>query len=110
MGLCLDLFHFYTGASKEADLALLTAENLFHVQLCDLAGPPRELAVDADRVLPGDGEIALGPLVDRLREIEYDGCASVELMNPQIWQIPPQQFADVALTALRRALGLTDGQ
>jgi 4-hydroxyphenylpyruvate dioxygenase len=108
VGLCLDLFHFHTGASKEADLALLTADNLFHVQLCDLAGPPRELAVDADRILPGDGEIALSPLVDRLREIEYDGCVSVELMNPQIWQIPPQQFADVALTALRTVLGLVD--
>jgi 2-keto-myo-inositol isomerase len=58
--------------------------------------------------LPGDGEIALDRLVDRLREIEYDGCVSVELMNPQIWQIPPQQFADVALTALRTVLGLAD--
>lgn len=108
VGLCLDLFHFYCGPSKEADLQLLTCENLFHVQLCDLAGPPRELAVDADRILPGDGEIALGSLVDRLGEIGYDGCVSVELMNPQIWQIPPTQFADVALTALRTALGLTD--
>ncbi|MEZ6072353.1 MAG: sugar phosphate isomerase/epimerase family protein [Pirellulales bacterium] len=106
VGLCVDLFHLHTGPSSESDLALLTNENLFHVQLSDLVGTLRELAVDADRILPGDGEIALAPLVARLREIDYGGCVSVELLNPHVWQIPPRQFADVALTALRTALGL----
>lgn len=41
LGLCLDVFHFFTGASKEADLAYLAGANLFHVQLCDLAGQAR---------------------------------------------------------------------
>jgi len=26
-------------------------------------------------------------------------------MNPQIWQIPPRQVAEVAMTALRKLLG-----
>ncbi len=38
LGLCFDLFHYYAGPSKSEDLAYLTADNLFHVQLCDLAG------------------------------------------------------------------------
>ncbi len=41
LGLCLDAFHFFTGPSKETDLGYLSPENLFHVQLCDLAGQPR---------------------------------------------------------------------
>jgi 4-hydroxyphenylpyruvate dioxygenase len=106
LGICLDLFHFYTGASKTEDLGLLTAENLFHVQLCDLAGVLREWATDADRVLPGDGDIPLAPLVARLKEINYAGAVSVELMNPQIWQIPPRQVGEVAITALRKVLGV----
>ena len=106
LGICLDVFHYHVGPSKEEDLAYLTAENLFHVQLCDLAGVARELATDADRVLPGDGDIRLAPLVDRLREIDYAGCVSVELMNPQIWRIPPLQFGEVGITALRKVLGL----
>jgi 4-hydroxyphenylpyruvate dioxygenase len=106
LGLCLDLFHYYTGPSKSEDLGCLTAENLFHVQLCDLAGHLREFATDADRVLPGDGDIPLEPVIVRLREIGYTGAVSVELMNPQIWRIPPRQVGEVAITALRRVLGM----
>ncbi len=106
LGLCLDVFHFFTGSSKESDLAYLSADNLFHVQLCDLAGHPREFATDADRVLPGDGDFPLGPIVNRLREIGYAGCVSVELMNPAIWQIPPRNFGEVGITALRKVLGM----
>ncbi len=106
LGLCLDAFHYYTGPSKLEDLAYLTTQNLFHVQLSDLAGVPRELASDADRVLPGDGDFQLEAIVAHLQAIGYAGHVSVELMNPQIWRIPPLQFGEVAMTALRKVLGL----
>ncbi len=105
LGLCLDLFHYYTGPSKTEDLGLLTAENLFHVQVCDLAGVLREWAADSDRILPGDGDIFMEPLIAHLRAIGYAGAVSVEMMNPQIWQISPRQVAEVAITALRKVLG-----
>ena len=42
VGVCLDLFHYYTGPSKFEDLAYLTPENLAWVQVCDLERrPPR---------------------------------------------------------------------
>ena len=104
LGICLDAFHFFTGPSKTEDLELLTGENLFHVQLCDLAGRPRELAGDADRILPGDGDLPLEPLLARLRDIDYAGCVSVELMNPQLFQVPARQFGEIALTALNKLL------
>jgi hypothetical protein len=31
---------------------------------------------------------------------------SIETMNPQLWQIPPRQFGEIAITALRKLLGL----
>lgn len=105
VGLCLDLFHYYCGPSKPEDLGLLSNDNLFHAQFCDLSGTPRELATDGDRILPGDGDFLLEPIVALLREIGYDGCVAVEAMNPIIWQIPPRQFGEVAMTALRKALG-----
>ncbi len=105
LGICLDLFHYYTGPSKPEDFSYLTAENLFHVQLSDLADVAREFASDGDRILPGDGDVDAGPLVAHLRAIDYQGCVSVELMNPQIWRVPPRQFGDVAMAALRRAIG-----
>jgi 2-keto-myo-inositol isomerase len=106
LGLCFDVFHYHCGPSKLEDLGYLTRENLFHVQLCDLSDVPRELARDADRILPGDGDLPLAPVVARLREIAYEGPVSVELMNPQLWQVPARQFGEIAITALRRTLGV----
>ena len=42
----------------------------------------------------------------RLVELKYSGCVSIELMNPQLAQIPALQFGEIALTALRKLLGL----
>jgi 4-hydroxyphenylpyruvate dioxygenase len=105
LGICFDAFHFFVGPSKLEDLGYLTAGNLFHVQLCDLSGVTRELAADADRILPGDGDLPLTPILAHLRQIDYQGCVCVELMNPQIWKVPPRQFGEVAMTALRKLLG-----
>jgi 2-keto-myo-inositol isomerase len=105
LGLCLDAFHFFTGPSKEADLGYLTTENLFHVQLSDLADTPRELARDADRILPGDGDLRLEGLVSALRAIDYQGCVALEVMNPRIWRAGPRQVGEIGITALRKTLG-----
>jgi sugar phosphate isomerase/epimerase len=104
VGVNLDVFHYYTGPSKPEDLALLTPQNLAHVQLCDLAGVPRELATDADRVLPGDGDFRLAPILAQLRAIGYEGWVSLEVMNPRLWQVPPTSVAELGLAALRRLL------
>ena len=104
VGINLDVFHYYTGPSKPDDLALLSPRNLAHVQLCDLAGVPRELATDADRVLPGDGDFRLEPIVAQLRAAGYDGWVSLELMNPALWQVKPESVAEVGLAALHRLL------
>ncbi len=104
LGLCLDLFHYYIGPSKPDDLGYLSRENLFHVQLCDLAGQPRELATDSDRILPGDGDFLLEPILSALADIGYDGYVSLEVMNPQFWQTAPRQVAEIGITALRARL------
>jgi 2-keto-myo-inositol isomerase len=105
VGVNLDVFHYYTGPSKLEDFALL-ADRLFHVQFCDLAGTPREIATDADRILPGDGDFRLDWIVETLRGLNYDGWVALEVLNPALWQGKPQQVAEVGITALRHALGL----
>jgi sugar phosphate isomerase/epimerase len=108
VGVNLDVFHYYTGPSKFEDLDLLRPDRLAHVQLCDVAGVPRELAEDSDRVLPGDGDFRLRPIVERLRQLGYQGWVSLEVMNPTLWRAKPVQVAEIGLTALRKVLGLTD--
>jgi len=105
LGLCLDWFHYSVGPSKPLDLGLLAAETLAHVQLSDIADVPREMAGDADRILPGEGCSPPDELVRLLREIGYRGAVAVELHNPRLWRVPPRQFGEIALTSLRRVLG-----
>ncbi len=105
VGINLDLFHYYTGPSKFDDLNLLVPANLAFVQVCDLAGVPRELATDSDRVLPGDGDFQITPILERLRSIGYEGYVSLELMNPTLWRTKATQVADLGMAALRRLVG-----
>jgi 2-keto-myo-inositol isomerase len=102
VGVNLDIFHYYTGPSKFEDLQLLTPANLAFVQLCDLAGVPRELATDADRVLPGDGDFHLEPIMQQLRTVGYDGWVSLEVMNPTLWKTKASQVAELGRMALER--------
>ena len=105
LGVCLDWFQWTVGPSKPLDLWLLSRENLAHVQFSDIADLPREMASDADRILPGEGSSPVDDLVRRLGEIGYGGAVAVELMNPQLWGVPPRQFGEIAITALRKLLG-----
>jgi 2-keto-myo-inositol isomerase len=105
VGVNLDVFHYYTGPSKFDDLAGLTPDNLAFVQVCDVAGVPRELATDADRVFPGEGDFRLDPIVKHLRRIGYDGYVSLELMNPMLWKAKPSQVAELGFGSVRRLLG-----
>jgi 2-keto-myo-inositol isomerase len=103
-GVCLDVFHYYKGPSKPEDLSRLTAANLFHVQVSDVAGVPRELMTDSDRVMPGEGDFRLEPVVARLKEIGYAGGVSLELMNPVLWQLKATQVVELGMAALQRLL------
>jgi 2-keto-myo-inositol isomerase len=105
VGVCFDAFHYYTGPSKFEDLGFLSAENLAMVQLCDLTGVPRELATDSDRILPGEGDLPLGPILEHFGRIGYDGPVSLELMNPMFWEMPADRIVGVALQAMERTLG-----
>jgi 2-keto-myo-inositol isomerase len=104
VGINFDVFHYYTGPSKWEDLRLLTPQTLAFVQLSDLAGVPRELATDADRVLPGDGDFQLKQIVEQLRTLGYDGWVSLEILNPTLWNAKASQVAEFGMMALRRLL------
>lgn len=105
VGICFDVFHYYTGPSKFDDLMLLAKDRLAFVQLSDLLSMPRELASDADRILPGDGAFRLGPILQHFRKLGYDGYVSLELMNPTLWKTKASQVAELGMMAMKRLLG-----
>ena len=87
------------------DLDRLSQSLLAFVQVSDLAGVPRELATDADRIFPGEGDFRLGPILDKLRGLRYEGWVSLELFNPTLWEAKPSQVAELGLTAMQRLFG-----
>ncbi len=104
VGVNLDIFHYYKGPSKLEDLSRLTRDRLAFVQLSDVAGVPRELMSDSDRILPGEGDFQLQPIIQHLRQIDYDSWISLEVMNPVFWQAKPTQVAELGAAALKRVL------
>ena len=104
VGICLDLVHFTMGPSRTEDLKYLTNQNLFHVQVCDVADRPRELAQDSDRIFPGEGDCPIDAVMRHLKAIDYQGAVSLEVMNPQFWSIPPKQVGEVGITSVRALL------
>ena len=82
----------------------MLTQGAFNRRARDLAGVPRELATDADRILPGEGDFRLEPIMDRLRAIGYDGWVSLELMNPTLWQVKCASVVGIGRQALQRLL------
>jgi sugar phosphate isomerase/epimerase len=105
LGVCLDVFHYYTGPSKFEDLGLVRPGRLKLVQVCDVAGVARELATDGDRIFPGEGDFHLGPLVAHLKKAGYTGPVSLEMFNPELWKVKPAHVAELGMGAMRRLLG-----
>lgn len=104
IGVNLDVFQFYKGPSKLEDMERLNTGNLAFVQVCDVSGVPRELMKDSDRILPGEGDFRLAPIINRLREVGYDGWVSLEMMNPVLWESKPSQVIELGWSALKRIL------
>jgi len=91
--------------ARAKTLGYLSSENLFHVQLCDLAGVPREFANDADRILPGDGDFQLEPIVERFRQIAYGRSRFSGADEPADLADPATAVWRDRMTALRKVLG-----
>jgi 2-keto-myo-inositol isomerase len=104
IGICFDVFHYYKGPSKFEDLDRISPEKLFHVQLCDVAGLPRELMSDSDRIMPGEGEFQLESIIKKLNTLGYSGPISLELMNPVLWKVDPKQVIELGLSSLDRLM------
>lgn len=97
-----DVYHLHKGGSDFAGLKLLggTAIHVFHVNDYP-ADTPREALEDRDRVYPGDGAAPWQTILETLRDIDFNGCLSIELFNPQYWKEDPAVVARTALGKLR---------
>jgi len=102
--LVLDSCHWHASGSGALDA--FPVDRLAMVHINDAPGkPPREIE-DADRLLPGEGVIALPALVEALRARGYRGPWSLETFNPSYWSADPERVASSGHELLGNLLGL----
>jgi len=106
--LVLDSCHWH--ASQAGSLDGFPVERLAMVHLNDAPAmdPPR--IEDADRLLPGEGVIALPELLSALTAAGYTGPWSLETFNPSHWSDDPAAVARRGRAGIERLLGpVADG-
>jgi 2-keto-myo-inositol isomerase len=94
VALVVDLFHFHLGGSRLEELDALDPARLPIVHVDDvLTAGVLEAITDADRVFPGEGDLPLGAICERLDRIGFSGALSLELFRPEYWQQDPAEVA-----------------
>jgi sugar phosphate isomerase/epimerase len=108
LGLVLDSWHWWHAGETAQDVLLLNASEVVAVDLNDaLAGIPKDLQVDGQRELPcATGVIAVGPFLNALNQIGYDGPVRAEPFNQAVRQMTKDAACKAAAVALRQAFAL----
>jgi 2-keto-myo-inositol isomerase len=89
----LDFFHFWSGMSKFEDLDMIRPGEIAHIHFQDILDTPRELIDNNGRVIPGDGQAPVVPILKKLAEKQYRGALSVELFLMELTQGDPFDVA-----------------
>lgn len=102
--LVLDTFHLAVSQARTDVIAGLAADRIGLVHLSDaiLAGRPVTAITDADRVLPGEGDLPLREIVETIGRTGFVGPISVEVFHPKYASEDARRVAERALRAARR--------
>jgi sugar phosphate isomerase/epimerase len=99
VGLVFDTWHLWDSPELEDDLERY-GDRIVAVQVNDWRDPTRSWC---DRVLPGDGVIDLGPLLDAVERTGWAGCYDLEVFSDDgkfgndfedsLWNLPAAELA-----------------
>jgi sugar phosphate isomerase/epimerase len=107
-GLALDAWHYFRSGSDGPLLRTIPGDRVIGLQLCDAPAAPEPDPMRATleaRLLPGDGELALGALVSDLRDIGSAAPVGVEVFSSALDELEPEDVGRRAGAAVRRLLG-----
>ena len=98
----VDSWHFFATGADWAALAALPDERLAYVQLDDALEPSADLQFDTmhRRALPGEGNLDLGRFAEALRDRNFDGVISLEVLS-DLWR---HESVESFVAAARRSV------
>jgi sugar phosphate isomerase/epimerase len=105
VGLVMDSWHWYHAGDSGADILALRAEDVVSVDLDDApAGIAKDQMVDGKRELPAaTGIVDAKTFLQSLKRIGFAGPVRAEPFNDAVRRMPPDDAAEAAAEALRRA-------
>ncbi len=80
-GVTIDSYHFYAGSSSLKDLEVFPLDKIVAVHLADAPADLSDPGIDLDRIMPGEGELALQEFVQVLDAKGFDGFWHVECIQ-----------------------------
>jgi len=104
--LVLDTFHLAVSRTSFKDITRLPAEAIGLIHLSDAVttGKTLEELTDADRVLPGEGELPIANLMAAIHRTGYCGPISVEVFHPKYQSEDPYEVAASAMLRTKQLL------
>lgn len=81
VGIVLDSIHWHTSEGTLEDITSLKPHQIAYVHLNDAKDVPVKDVLDNDRVYPGEGVIDLNGFLRSLKEINYTGVVSQEILT-----------------------------
>jgi 2-keto-myo-inositol isomerase len=104
VGMTVDCAHFHTGGGLLDEIDLIDPAKIFAFHLDDLEDIPKEAITDGSRLLPGLGVIPLNAVIERIKNIGYDGSCSIELFREEYWAWDPLRLATASRDAALKVL------
>lgn len=104
-GLLIDTWHFFSGDSTWEDLEHVPLELLAYVQFADALPAISDDGMEETmnrRTMPGDGIFDLERFASALRDREWAGLVSVEVLNRELAVMPVSDFARMAYESTSR--------
>jgi sugar phosphate isomerase/epimerase len=109
-GLMLDAWHYFRSDPDGALLRSIPGPSILGVQLCDAPSEPEANPMHAtlhERLLPGDGELALSTLLADLDATGTGAPIGVEVFSDVLHALAPEEAGRAAGASLRRLISIT---
>jgi sugar phosphate isomerase/epimerase len=103
IGLLLDSYHWYTTEGTESEILSLPVHRIVHVHVNDTDQSPA-LALDGERLFPGEGIIDLSGFFKALQQIRYTGPVSIEVLHKEPFLEDDERVAKKAFDSVQRIL------
>jgi sugar phosphate isomerase/epimerase len=109
-GLMLDAWHYFRSNPDRALLRSIPGSSILGIQLCDAPGVPEANQLHAtlhERLLPGDGDLALTTLLADLDATGTNAPIGVEVFSDALHALAPEEAGRVAGASLCRLVSAT---